>query len=279
MCIARPQICTVSHLANPAHRICPLRFSAAPAGGVGMGRAISSRPSRPAPARWRWRLGCRGRRAGRGDSSRSAGHPADRIGTVDTEWKVLTGALPAAEPRRSGAPIRRLPAHPAVSRAQRPGGMTLATTVHLFWEWLHRLLARLIGLAFALPWCGSVPAQRDIRRLQATAGRAARARRVPGRNRVVGWFLGLGAESDVRSAHYRLAAQPCVVALVTLPASCGPRSTCARWRGASRGRADRVRGRRVLRARAPDRAWRFRRGLARGLRRGDGHGSIGTPGR
>ena len=71
--------------------------------------------------------------------------------------------------------------------------MTLADFKTIFfWEYVHRLLGRLIGLAFALPllwfaWRRAIP-----RRLRLEAGGAARARRAAGRDRLVDGRLGPG---------------------------------------------------------------------------------------
>ncbi len=69
-----------------------------------------------------------------------------------TEWKPVTGAIPPlseAQWQAEFAAYQRIPQYVEVNG---PAGMTLADYKFIyFWEWAHRLLARLIGLAFALP--------------------------------------------------------------------------------------------------------------------------------
>ena len=69
-----------------------------------------------------------------------------------TEWKPVTGAIPPltdAQWQAEFAAYRNIPQYIDVNG---PAGMTLAQYKSIyFWEWLHRLLGRLIGLAFALP--------------------------------------------------------------------------------------------------------------------------------
>ncbi len=67
-----------------------------------------------------------------------------------TEWKPVTGALPplnAAEWAAEFEKYRQIPEYQQINR-----GMSLSDFKFIyFWEWFHRLLGRLIGLAFALP--------------------------------------------------------------------------------------------------------------------------------
>ncbi len=81
-----------------------------------------------------------------------------------TEWKPVTGALPPlseAQWRAEFAAYQQIGEYRQVAG---PQGMTLADYQFIyFWEWFHRLLARIIGLAFALPlawfWVrGAIPA-------------------------------------------------------------------------------------------------------------------------
>jgi cytochrome c oxidase assembly protein subunit 15 len=67
-----------------------------------------------------------------------------------TEWKPLTGALPPLSAAEWAAEFEKYRATPQY--AQLNAGMTLeAFRTIYWWEWGHRLLGRLIGLAFALP--------------------------------------------------------------------------------------------------------------------------------
>ena len=69
-----------------------------------------------------------------------------------TEWKPVTGAIPPltqAEWEHAFALYRQTPEYLEING---PAGMTLAQFKFIFfWEWLHRLLGRVIGLAFAGP--------------------------------------------------------------------------------------------------------------------------------
>lgn len=69
-----------------------------------------------------------------------------------TEWKPVTGALP---PLSEGQWEAEFAAYQQIGEYQQvngPAGMTLAEYKFIyFWEWFHRLLGRIIGLAFALP--------------------------------------------------------------------------------------------------------------------------------
>jgi len=69
-----------------------------------------------------------------------------------TEWKPVTGAIPPlseAQWREEFAAYQQIGEY---RRITGPAGMTLADYKFIyFWEWAHRLLGRLIGLAFALP--------------------------------------------------------------------------------------------------------------------------------
>src|SRR5690606_18076838 len=69
-----------------------------------------------------------------------------------TEWKPVTGAIPPlseAQWRAEFAAYQRIGEYQQVTG---PAGMTLGDYKFIyFWEWAHRLLGRVIGLAFALP--------------------------------------------------------------------------------------------------------------------------------
>ncbi len=69
-----------------------------------------------------------------------------------TQWKPVTGALPPlgeAQWRAEFAAYQQIGEYRQING---PAGMTLADYKFIyFWEWSHRLLGRLLGLAFALP--------------------------------------------------------------------------------------------------------------------------------
>jgi len=133
-----------------------------------------------------------------------------------TQWKPLTGAIPPitdSQWQAEFAGYKRIPQYLDVNG---PAGMTLAQYKFIyFWEWLHRLLGRVIGLAFAVPlawfwYKRTIPGGYKPRLLALLALGALQG--------VVGWWMvssGLSAEALDRVSHFRLAAH-LLVALFTL---------------------------------------------------------------
>lgn len=69
-----------------------------------------------------------------------------------TEWKPVTGAIPPLTEAQWQAEFEGYQQIGEYQQVAGPAGMTLADyKLIYFWEWAHRLLGRLIGLAFALP--------------------------------------------------------------------------------------------------------------------------------
>ena len=69
-----------------------------------------------------------------------------------TEWKPVTGALPPLNEAQWQAEFDLYKQIGEYQQVNGPAGMTLADYKFIyFWEWFHRLLGRVIGLAFALP--------------------------------------------------------------------------------------------------------------------------------
>ena len=69
-----------------------------------------------------------------------------------TQWQPLTGAVPPLSQADWDRAFALYQATPEYREINGPAGMGLAQFKQIFfWEWLHRLLGRLIGLAFALP--------------------------------------------------------------------------------------------------------------------------------
>ncbi|MCB2089243.1 MAG: COX15/CtaA family protein [Sphingomonadaceae bacterium] len=69
-----------------------------------------------------------------------------------TEWKPITGAIPPLSEAQWQAEFAAYQQIPEYTQVNGPAGMTLADYKFIyFWEWVHRLLGRVIGLAFALP--------------------------------------------------------------------------------------------------------------------------------
>jgi len=133
-----------------------------------------------------------------------------------TEWKPVTGALPPLSEAQWQAEFAAYKQIPQYTQVNGPAGMTLADYKFIyFWEWVHRLIARVIGLAFALPlawfWLrGAIPQGFKPRLLGLLA--------LGGLQGFVGWWMvssGLDAGADVKVAHYRLATH-LLVALATL---------------------------------------------------------------
>lgn len=81
-----------------------------------------------------------------------------------TQWQPITGILPPLSEAQWQAEFAEYRQTPEYIYESGPAGMTLDDFKFIFfWEWFHRLLGRLIGLAYALPlawfWLrGAIPA-------------------------------------------------------------------------------------------------------------------------
>jgi heme a synthase len=135
-------------------------------------------------------------------------------GVSITEWKPVTGAIPPLTQTQWQAEFDAYRQTPQFQQITGPAGMTLETyKLIYFWEWFHRLVARLIGLAFALPlawfWLKrQIPAGYHARLVALFA--------LGGLQGAIGWWMvQSGIVDDVRVSHFRLAAH-LLVALVTL---------------------------------------------------------------
>lgn len=115
-----------------------------------------------------------------------------------TEWKPVTGALPPLTDAQWQAEFAGYKKIPEYIEINGPAGMTLADYKFIyFWEWFHRLLGRVIGLAFALPlvwfWAKrQIPAGYKPRLLALLA--------LGGLQGVFGWLMvrsGLSVRTDV----------------------------------------------------------------------------------
>ena len=121
-----------------------------------------------------------------------------------TEWNVITGILPPLNEAAWQAEFAKYRATPEYRLEAAIGGMTLADFKFIFfWEWVHRLLARVVGLVYALPlawfWLrGAIPAGYKTRLLGLLA--------LGGLQGLFGWLMvqsGLvGDMTDV--SHFRL---------------------------------------------------------------------------
>ncbi|MDE2017976.1 MAG: COX15/CtaA family protein, partial [Hyphomicrobiales bacterium] len=152
-----------------------------------------------------------------------------------TEWKPVEGALPPlsdAQWADAFAKYRAIPQYAAMN-----AGMTLAQYKFIFlWEWSHRLLARLVGLAFLAPLAYFAL----VRALPRGLGpRLALATGLLALEPVVGWWMvASGLETRVEVSQYRLATHLTIAAgilaafvfaaLKTLPARELPAKGAAR---------------------------------------------------
>lgn len=121
-----------------------------------------------------------------------------------TEWKPVAGALPPLSDTAWQEEFRKYQQIPEYIEINGPAGMTLAQFKFIyFWEWVHRLLGRLVGVAFALPllwfWIkNAIP--------QGYKGRLVALLALGGLQGTIGWWMvesGLSARTDV--SHFRLA--------------------------------------------------------------------------
>jgi len=119
-----------------------------------------------------------------------------------TEWKPVSGALPPLTQADWEEAFLLYQATPEYQQINR--GMSLAEFKFIFfWEWVHRLLGRVIGLAFALPllWFAlrrQIPA--------GYGGRLVALLALGGLQGAIGWWMvvsGLSERTDV--SHFRLA--------------------------------------------------------------------------
>ncbi|PZU49365.1 MAG: heme A synthase [Sphingomonas sp.] len=119
-----------------------------------------------------------------------------------TEWKPITGAIPPLNEAQWMAEFQKYQQIPEYKELNQ--GMSLQDFKFIFfWEWVHRLLGRLIGMAFALPliWFA---ARRAIPR--GYGPRLVALLALGGLQGAVGWWMvssGLSERTDV--SHYRLA--------------------------------------------------------------------------
>jgi heme a synthase len=122
-----------------------------------------------------------------------------------TEWKPISGAIPPlsdADWQRAFALYKQTPQYQQVAG---PAGMTLAGFKFIFfWEWVHRLLGRIIGLVF---FVGVV--RFAIRRAipKGYGWRLAALFVLGGLQGAVGWFMVMsGLEGRTEVSPYRLSA-------------------------------------------------------------------------
>ncbi|HEX7784386.1 MAG TPA: COX15/CtaA family protein [Sphingobium sp.] len=119
-----------------------------------------------------------------------------------TEWKPVTGAIPPLTQSQwldAFHKYQQIPEYKEINR-----GMSLSAFKFIFfWEWTHRLLGRIIGLAFALPllWFAARKAIPN-----GYGWRLVALLMLGGLQGAIGWWMvasGLVNRTDV--SHYRLA--------------------------------------------------------------------------
>lgn len=124
-----------------------------------------------------------------------------------TEWNVVSGILPPLNEAAWQAEFAKYQATAEFRYEAGPAGMDLAAFKFIFfWEWFHRILGRVIGLAFLVPLVvfalrRAIPAGYGWRL-------AALFALICGQG-ALGWFMvssGVGASELTDVSHFRLAA-------------------------------------------------------------------------
>src|SRR5437764_6561574 len=122
-----------------------------------------------------------------------------------TEWKPISGAVPPLSQPDWQRAFDLYQHTPQYQQVAGPAGMTLAGFKFIFfWEWVHRLLGRIIGLVFfvGVGWFGAC---REIPK--GYAWRLAALFVLGGLQGAVGWFMVMsGLEGRTEVSPYRLSA-------------------------------------------------------------------------
>src|SRR6476661_7265924 len=122
-----------------------------------------------------------------------------------TEWKPISGAIPPLSHGDWQHAFDLYRATPQYREVAGPAGMTLAGFKFIFlWEWVHRLLGRIIGIVFLLPllWFA---AKRAIPK--GYGWRLAALFVLGGAQGAIGWFMVMsGLEGRTEVSPYRLSA-------------------------------------------------------------------------
>jgi cytochrome c oxidase assembly protein subunit 15 len=122
-----------------------------------------------------------------------------------TEWQPIAGAIPPLNQADWEQAFALYQATPEYQQVNGPAGMTLAQFKQIyFWEFMHRLLGRVIGLAFALPllwfaWKRAIPSGYGWKMVSLLV--------LGGLQGLLGWYMvmsGLADRTDV--SHFRLSA-------------------------------------------------------------------------
>jgi heme a synthase len=128
-----------------------------------------------------------------------------------TEWQPVTGVLPPLNEAQWTAEFEKYKAIPQYRTIH--ADMTLGEFKYIFfWEYLHRLWGRLIGLAFAVPFAYFLVRGRVSRRL---APRLAMLFVLGGLQGALGWYMvESGLSERIEVSQYRLAAHLAAAALI-----------------------------------------------------------------
>jgi cytochrome c oxidase assembly protein subunit 15 len=122
-----------------------------------------------------------------------------------TEWNPVKGAIPPLTHEQWQHAFNLYKATPEYREINGPAGMDLAQYKFIFfWEWIHRLIGRLIGLAFALPLAWFA-VKRAIP--QGYGWKLVALLLLGGSQGLLGWYMvmsGLVDRTDV--SHFRLSA-------------------------------------------------------------------------
>ena len=119
-----------------------------------------------------------------------------------TEWKPVTGVMPPLSEADWQAEFARYKTIPQYERLNRGMSLTAFKAIY-WWEWAHRLLGRLIGVVFALPFLWFLWRRAIDRRLGAALAGIFALGAVQG---AVGWWMvASGLTERVSVSQYRLA--------------------------------------------------------------------------
>src|SRR5262249_357825 len=122
------------------------------------------------------------------------------------EWKPVTGVLPPLDAPAWQAEFEKYKMIPQYR--EHNAGMSLEEFKTIYWwEWTHRLLARLVGAAFLIPflwflWRGWVEPQLRVRLVAIFAVGASRG---PAVGAVGWWMVASGLAERISVSQYRLA--------------------------------------------------------------------------
>jgi cytochrome c oxidase assembly protein subunit 15 len=126
-----------------------------------------------------------------------------RSGLSIVEWQPIIGALPPLSEAQWLATFEKYQLTPEYQQVN--FGMTLAAFKGIFWwEYIHRLLGRLIGLAFFIPYLGLLLRRRLDRTTAMKLGSIFLLGAAQG---AMGWYMVMsGLVDDPRVSHLRLTA-------------------------------------------------------------------------